>query len=191
MQKPPKISQIQTVAQSHLFRIESLKLEFSNGAERQYERLSSKLAPAVMVIPFLDAETIVLIREYGAGLESYYLSFPKGGIEPGESLEEAANRELMEEIGYGARSFRRLYTLSSAPSYSGGRMDIVVAEGLYPAQAEGDEPEPLEVVHWPIKDIDQLLIHPEFHQAAALAALMLLQYERMTHSKIHHPEFSE
>lgn len=55
---------------------------------------------------------------------------------------EAANRELMEEVGYGAKRFDFLSKLTMAPSYFSSKMNIVLAHDLYPQSTEGDEPEP-------------------------------------------------
>ncbi|VTM22829.1 ADP compounds hydrolase nudE [Raoultella terrigena] len=60
---------------------------------------------------------IILIREYAVGTESYELGFSKGLIDPGESVLEAANRELKEEVGFGAQKLTFLKKLSMAPSY--------------------------------------------------------------------------
>ena len=69
----------------------------------RYERLHSRGHGAVMVPPMLDADTVLLIREYAAGVHRYELGLPKGRIDAGETLLDAANRELKEEAGYGAR----------------------------------------------------------------------------------------
>ena len=99
MHKKPQILQRHLVAQSRLFRVESLELRFSNGVERTYERLMPGGSGAVMLVALLDNDTIALIREYGGGIEDYTLTLPKGAIDLGESLREACNRELQEEIG--------------------------------------------------------------------------------------------
>ena len=72
-----------------------------------WERLRSPARRAVLVVPLLDPETVLLIREYAAGVERYELALPKGRIEDNESVTEAGNREMMEEIGYGAPRSRR------------------------------------------------------------------------------------
>lgn len=54
-----------------------------------------------MIVPIVD-DHLILIREYAVGTESYELGFSKGLIDPGESVFEAANRELKEEVGFGA-----------------------------------------------------------------------------------------
>lgn len=95
----PQILDRRTMAKSRLFTIESLDLRFSNGEERCFERLRSSGFGAVMIIPLVDAETLLLIREYGAGVDDYTLGFPKGLIDEGETPRMAANRELQEEVG--------------------------------------------------------------------------------------------
>ena len=53
-----------------------------------------------MVVALRDNRTAVLIEEYCGGTDDYQLSLPKGLVEPGEDVLEAANRELMEEAGF-------------------------------------------------------------------------------------------
>ena len=84
-----------------LFKIEQLDLEFSNGETRVFERMAGSGRGAVMVVPFINDDEFLLVREYAAGTHTYELGFPKGLIDPGESPEVAANRELKEEIGFG------------------------------------------------------------------------------------------
>ena len=97
MDKKPQILHRSLVAESRLFRIESLDLRFSNGVERTYERLVPGGGGAVMVVALLDDDTVALIREYGGGIEDYTLTLPKGAVDMGESLRDASNRELQEE----------------------------------------------------------------------------------------------
>jgi ADP-ribose diphosphatase len=92
-----------------------------------------------------------------------------------ESRQEAANRELKEEIGFGAEVITRLKDVVLAPTYFSSRMTLFVAQGLYPEVLEGDEPEPLEVVRWPLMQADELLTHLDFSEARSIAALMLAQ----------------
>ncbi len=99
----PTILNVETVARSRLFTVESVDLEFSNGVRRVYERMRPTNREAVMIVPIVD-DHLILIREYAVGTESYELGFSKGLIDPGESVYEAANRELKEEVGFGAAS---------------------------------------------------------------------------------------
>jgi ADP-ribose diphosphatase len=54
-------------------------------------------------------------------------------------------------------------------------LDLVIARDLYPSKLEGDEPEPLEVVRYPLADIDELITQADFHEGRAIAALYLLK----------------
>ena len=162
------------VAKSRLFAIEQLELTFSNGEQRQYERMVGAGHGAVMMVPMLDNNTLILVREYCAGTHSYELGFPKGLIDAGESPVQAANRELQEEISYGSNQLHHLSQVMMAPAFFKAKMDIFIARDLYPSALEGDEPEPLDIVHWPINDYKALLRQPDFQEARSIAALMLL-----------------
>ncbi len=169
----PEIKAVRTVARTRFFRIEELDLRFSNGVERTYERLPGVGTAAVMVVPVNAQGEILLIREYCAGFHEFQLTLVKGASEGSESLEEAANRELMEEIGMGARNIRFVKQLNIAPGHMGFTINVLLATDLYPASLPGDEPEPPEVVPWPLDRLDELLCGPEFREARAIAALYL------------------
>ena len=171
----PQILHTELVAESRLFKVESVHLRFSNGVERLYERMKNGGNGAVMLVPMLDEQTILLIREYCAGTDSYELGFPKGLIDPGENAFEAGNRELMEEVGYGARQLTPLKQVTLAPSHFGSQMDILLAQDLYPEWREGDEPEPLEVVPWALDQLDELMARSDFREARSICGLYLLQ----------------
>lgn len=173
MARKPEISLTETIAKTRLFEIQRLQLQFSNGEQREYERLKSGSRGAVLIVPVMDGD-VYLIREYAAGTDRYELAFPKGLIEAGEGILDAANRELMEEVGYGANELRHLRTFSIAPGYFSHQTHVVLAQGLFPATAEGDEPEPIEVVRWSLNDIDGLLAQEDFTEARSVAALLLL-----------------
>lgn len=183
---PPVILEKNVVAQSRLFRIESLHLRFSNGNERLYERLQSSGRGAVMIVPLSAANELMMIREYAAGTENYELGFPKGIIDPGETAEQAANRELKEEIGFGARGLVPLHTLTLAPGYMGSKMHVFLARDLYPEQLLGDEPEPLQLERWPLAQWQALLQHDDFTEARCIAALFLMQQFLTEEATEHH-----
>ena len=169
----PEILAKQTVAQSRLFSIESLDLRFSNGEERTYERMKPSGRNAVMMVPITEQGDILLVREYAAGTERYELGFPKGLIDPGEQPSDAAVRELKEEIGFGANKLTPLKEVILAPSYFSSKMTLFIAEDLYPEKLEGDEPEPLDIVRWPLAQAEELLTHLDFCEARSITALLL------------------
>ncbi|MDX1796602.1 MAG: ADP compounds hydrolase NudE [Hydrogenovibrio sp.] len=173
----PRILSKNESVKSRIFTVEAMDIEFENGVTVEYERLISSRHGAVLLVPVLD-DHLVLIREYAAGVERYELGFPKGKVDEGESWLEAAVRESQEEIGFLPQKVELMDSLSLAAGYMTHHTHIVLAEDLVPQAAEGDEPEPLEIVHWPIADWKSLLTHPEFSEGRAYAALMLLLKSR-------------
>lgn len=162
--------------------VEELDLEFSNGERRRFFRQKARGHGAVVVVPMLDAETVLLVREYAAGMHRYELGLVKGRIDAGETPSEAANRELKEEAGYGAHRIELLRTLTLAPLYMGHQSWLVVARDLYPERLPGDEPEELEVVPWKLRDLDQLMLREDFSEGRSLAALFIAREWLLSHS---------
>ncbi|MEA3411858.1 MAG: ADP compounds hydrolase NudE [Pseudomonadota bacterium] len=173
MPNTPKILEKRTITRTRFFRVEELDLEFSNGTRARYERLKGGRRGAVLVVPLLDRETVLLIREYAAGTDRYEVGFPKGRIEDGEEVLEAANREIMEETGYGAKHLEQLATFSVAPGYIGSMTHVVLAGDLYEKRLPGDEPEEIEVIPWRVDRIDELLRRDDFSEARSIAALYM------------------
>ncbi len=169
----PQILSTKIVAKSRLYSIEEVHLRFSNGQERKHERLINHFQHAVLIVPMLDDDTLLLVREYAVGVERYELNFPGGVIDAGEDYAAAANRELMEEAGYGARNINLLKTTSTVPGYQTSIVEIVLARELYPAKLEGDEAEALEVIPWRLQEMDKLLQREDFSAARNIAALFL------------------
>lgn len=172
---PPIIQAVHPLAATRLFKIEGLDLRFSNGVEVSFERLKGGGNGAVIVAALTEEGAFVMIREYACGTERYELGLPKGRIDDGESPIEAAGRELMEEAGFAARRLTQLNELTMAPTYSGQRTHLVLAESLYPARLPGDEPEPLEVSFLPMADLDDLAASGDCSEARSLAAMFLVR----------------
>ena len=177
-EKTPTILAENIEHKSRIFTVQSQHLEFSNGTQVTYERLVSGNNGAVLIVPLMDDDHLLLIREYGAGVGRYELGFPKGKIDPGETWREASVRESQEEVSYKPNEVKLLDSLSLAAGYMTHETQIVLATGLEPSLAEGDEPEPLEVIKWPLKEWRALLEHPDFTEGRAYAALMLLLKEK-------------
>jgi ADP-ribose diphosphatase len=171
----PKILNQRTIAQTRIFRVEEVGLEFANGEKRTYERLLGGQRGSVLVAPMLDQDTVLLIREYSTGSLDYQLGLPKGRIEAGEDPLEAADREMREEVGYGAKHLELLRTVSIVPAYIQHRTHIILARDLFPDRQIGDEPEPIEVVPWKLGRLSELLEQPDLTEARTIAALFLLR----------------
>lgn len=171
---PPMVSARSEKRVSRIFTVESQHLVFSNGAEADYERIRSGRG-AVMCVPF-DGESFILAVEYAAGLERYDLSFVKGKIDEHEDCRAAAERELQEEIGMGARNFELLKDeLTVAPGMLELKMYVYLCTGLYQSKLEGDEPEQIDCVHVSINEAKDLIFKKDsvLTESRSIAALTL------------------
>lgn len=155
------------------YRLERLDLEFANGERRRFDRLVTHGPGAVVVVPMLDDETVLLVREYAAGVHRYELGLVKGRMDAGETAEQAADRELKEEAGYGARRLDVLRPMTLAPTYMSHQSWLVLARDLYPEKLPGDEPEELEVLPWKLDRLDELMLREDFSEGRSLAALFI------------------
>ncbi len=167
----PVINSREIIAKTRLFAVEALELTFSNGEQRSYERLIGGPHGAVLVVPMIDPETVLMILEYSAGTDRYELALPKGRLEAGESMIDGANRELAEEIGYAAHTVTELNSFTISPGYMSHSIEILLAEDLYEKTAVGDEPEPLEVVPIKLAELHQVIQREECSEARSIAAL--------------------
>ncbi len=65
--------------------------------------------------------------------------------------------------------------MALSPSYMGNQITVVLAQQLYEERLEGDEPEPLQVVPYSLRQLDNLVARPDFHEAYAVAGLYMVR----------------
>lgn len=174
MTKLPHIHATEEIDLGH-YRLERLDLEFANGERRRYERLNSRGHGAVMIAAMPDPGTVLLVREYAAGVHRYELGLPKGRMDAGETAHQAADRELKEECGFGARRLETLRMITLAPIYMSHAIHLVLAQDLYPKRLPGDEPEELEVVPWKLDNLHELMLREDCSEGRSLAALFIVR----------------
>ena len=116
-------------------------LELSNGTRVTLELLRHPGAAAV--VPFLDRERILLIRQYRFAANGVIWEVPAGKRDPGETAEACAARELEEETGYRAGRIERTGEILTTPGFSDERIWLFCAFDLLPGPAR---PEPSEAI---------------------------------------------
>lgn len=173
MNKRPTILATRDAPQSRFRETEEVDLEFSNGERRTFHRVKGGGHGAVLIVAMRDADTVLLVREYGVGVDRYELGVPKGRLDPGETAEEGAERELKEEVGFGGRKLTVLGTLTMSPSYMPHLAHVVLAEDLYAERLQGDEPEELEVVPWRMDELHTLIARDDVTEGRSIAALFM------------------
>jgi len=113
---------------------------------------------AVTVLPF-DGDAIWLVRQPREPVdEQALLELPAGKIDrDGEALEDVAKRELAEEIGKGARDWRRIVSFYNSPGLLSEVNHLFLAQDLYDESAEAEEEERIEIVRMPIDQLDDTI----------------------------------
>jgi ADP-ribose pyrophosphatase len=127
---------------------------------------------AVVLVPVDDDGNVLLVRQYRHAVGQWLLELPAGGIDGGESPEEAAQRELREETGHRG-SLTRIGGMFLAPGYSDEYQHVFAATGLAEDALEADEDEEIELERVPLERALQLIDQGEIRDAKSLAALML------------------
>ena len=106
---------MQTVYEGRVFSVEVGRLMFPNGTAHEIAVVRHR--PSVVLIPMLDSERIVLIRQYRPAIARTMWELPAGTTDPGESPDEAAVRECEEEIGLVPGKLERLGGFFPTPGF--------------------------------------------------------------------------
>jgi len=126
---------------------------------------------AVAVVAVDDEGCVALVRQLREATRERLLELPAGTAEPGEKPLETAQRELKEECGLSGGEWRELAAFWTTPGFCRERMHLFAAEGVEHGEASPEPDERLELVRWPIKEIEARL--HEIEDAKTLAGLLL------------------
>jgi ADP-ribose pyrophosphatase len=132
---------------------------------------------AVVILPVLDAERVVLLRNFRFVVGDTLWEVPAGTVEPNEPLATCAARELLEETGYRAARWRSLGFLYASPGVLDEKLHLFVAEELTPGPAKPEPDEQLEPVVLRLDDAVGMCLDGTIRDAKTVTALLL--WERM------------
>lgn len=126
---------------------------------------------AVVVIPFLDEDTLIMERQFRYMPNRVFLELPAGKLDPGEEQLVCAQRELLEETGYMADEWKYLTTLHPAIGFADEQMGLFVAKGLTLHEADRDHDEFLEIVEIKLEDALVMIRQGEISDAKTMVGL--------------------
>ncbi len=131
---------------------------------------------AVIIIALLDADTVLMERQYRYAVGRHLYELPAGKIEVGEDPLVTAQRELIEECGYTAASWRHLSTVHPCVGYSDERIELYLARDLTHVGRKLDEGEFLDVVPMKIGDIRKAVQDGRITDVKVMAGLAWLAW---------------
>ncbi|MCF0213998.1 MAG: NUDIX hydrolase [Muribaculaceae bacterium] len=138
----------------------------------------------VNVVAITDDDRFVMIRQYRHGLRQTRFEISAGVVEQGETMEEAARRELLEETGYGGGTFEEIMTISANASTTSNLTHCFVATGVKPmGERHLDATEDIEVHVLSRDEVFGMLCRGEFAQATMVAPLWKYFYGKRCQSE--------
>ena len=133
--------------------------------------------PGVCVLPH-DGATVYLTSEFHYGIGRISLEGVSGGIEPGESTEETALRELQEEMGFRARQWNKLSSIDPFTSITVSPTQLFLASELEPCARELEGTEIIDVVTLPLERALQKVVSGEISHSPTCILIFWLALQR-------------
>lgn len=158
------------VFDGRLLKVFTDKVRLPDGKESSREII--RHPGAVVVIALLDNGKLIFERQFRYPLQRVFLELPAGKIDANEHPLDTARRELREETGYKARTWRQLGTMHPAIGYADERIEIYWAQGLSYVGAELDHDEILEVIELSLADALLAVRDGEITDAKTITALL-------------------
>jgi len=160
----------ETVFQGKLLHVTRDEVRLPNGKTTVREGI---IHPgAVVIIPFLDEDTLIMERQFRYVPNQLFYELPAGKTDPGEDYLSTGKRELLEETGYAARSWTFISHLHPAIGYADEKMALFVARDMLKSRsASRDSDEFLEVMEVPLQDAMEMLRKGEITDAKTMVGL--------------------
>ena len=161
-----------TVWEGKVARVRVDEFRYPDGSTSRREVVGH---PGAVAMVAHDERYLYLVRQPREAVgEDALLELPAGKLDvPGESPIECAKRELAEEIGKAASEWRELKRFYTSPGFAEEQVIVYLATGLEAADAKPDAEERLEVVNWPLEDLDRAI--DECADAKSLIGLLLFR----------------
>lgn len=168
---PWKTRQTREVYRNNWMRLREDIAELPNGHTTIYG--VCEFGQCVGVLPFVTPDEVVMVRQYRyVQRENSRWEMPTGGVRPGEPLETAAQRELMEEVGYRAGTLTWISSYFTSKSICDETAHLYLGQDLEAVAAIPDETEFLEVAVLPFADVLRQVLSSEIRDSMTVIAVL-------------------
>ncbi len=158
----------------HGNRVDILSIEVEHPKGGALEREVVSHPGAVVILPLLDPETVILIRNERYVVQETLWELPAGTLEEGEEPLACAKRELIEETGYQAGKIVHLFDCYSTPGFCNEKLFIYLATELNYVGQNLDETEQIEVIPIQLSETVEMIKKGEIHDAKTISALLFI-----------------
>ena len=129
-----------------------------------------------------SAPRVLLERQYRHAAEDYLWELPAGRIDPGEKALHAAQRELLEETGYSATSWRCILKFYATPGFVAETMSVYLATGLRSGIAQPEADEMIQIRLVPLATAVRMVLSGAIRDAKTISSILWLDHQ-MTHNR--------
>ena len=117
---------------------------------------------------------VLLLRQYRHAAQQYLWELCAGRIDAGESPLPAAKRELLEETGYSAKHWKRIFCFYASPGFVAETMAVYLAHGLHAGEAQPEEDEVIETRFFPLGRAVKMVMRNTIRDAKTISAILWL-----------------
>jgi len=172
----------ETLSSRKLFEGRALKLRVDTVRlpdGRQTTREIVEHESCVAIVALDDADNVLLVRQFRKPVEKELLEIPAGGIDPGESPEDAVRREMREETGFLPRRVQRLGGFYSSPGFCTEYLYLYLASDLVAKPLKAEDTENITLVRVALSEVPELIASGAICDAKSIAGLLaFLEYRR-------------
>jgi ADP-ribose pyrophosphatase len=130
-----------------------------------------------------DEDRVLLVKQFRLPAEKYMWELPAGRIDPGETPDQTAERELREETGYHAKAWTLLGAFWASPGYVDEKMNLYLAEDLTAGEPQPMDDERIEMAWFGKDELLQMIRGGEIQDAKTLVGYFLWQ-DHKEHKKL-------
>jgi ADP-ribose pyrophosphatase len=131
-----------------------------------------------------SAPRVLLERQYRHAANSYLWELPAGRIDPGERALPAAQRELLEETGYTAENWRRIFHFYASPGFVAETMSVYLATGLRAGKAQPEADEVIQKRMMPLSTALNMVLSGSVRDAKTISSILWLDHQVRNRRKL-------